>query len=109
MKAILTLAATALLAACAGFPTASTSSTADLARIESGKTTRDDVRKLLGAPYQMSSLPRQSREVWEYHLREGGGGQTMFVYVQFSPDGLAREIMSLPESQVMSTFGGQSH
>ena len=68
------------------------------------------MRKLLGAPFQVSTLPRMSREVWEYHLLENGrSGERMFVYVQFSPDGLAREVTSLPESQVMSTFGGQSY
>jgi outer membrane protein assembly factor BamE (lipoprotein component of BamABCDE complex) len=111
MKTKTTLAffLTLVLAACAGLPTPPTASTEDVATIQSGKTSREDVRKLLGAPIQMSTLPRLSREVWEYRLRhKGGTGELMFVWVQFSPDGMAREILQMPESQVMSTFSGQS-
>ena len=109
MKTILALAAAVLLAACAGMPSPTTASFEEVKRIEFGKTSRDDVRKMLGAPIQVSTLPRQSRDVWEYRLRQNGSsGELMFVWVQFSTDGMAREILSLPESQVMSIFSGQS-
>jgi outer membrane protein assembly factor BamE (lipoprotein component of BamABCDE complex) len=111
MKTLAAAIALTLIAACAGLEPhpGITQGTATLSRIESGKSTRDDVRRLLGAPIQTSSLPRQNREVWEYRMRDNGtSGQMMFVWVQFSPDGLAREVLQVSESSYMGSFTGQS-
>jgi hypothetical protein len=56
-------------------------------------TTREQVRELLGPPGDISRLPRQQREVWEYkwqHYEE-----KRVLWVQFSDDGVVRESMNL--------------
>ena len=58
-----------------------------------GATTRAQVRELLGPPSDISRLPRQEREVWEYkwlHYQE-----RRVLWVQFSDDGIVRESMNL--------------
>jgi outer membrane protein assembly factor BamE (lipoprotein component of BamABCDE complex) len=58
-----------------------------------GTTTRAQVRELLGPPSDISRLPRQEREVWEYkwlHYQE-----RRVLWVQFSDDGIVRESMNL--------------
>lgn len=56
--------------------------------------TRDEVRRLLGPPNEISRLPRQQREVWEYPwihaVREG-----RVLWVQFSDDGIVREAIEM--------------
>src|SRR5947208_6577246 len=39
----------------------------NIAKIRLQTTRRDDVRDLLGTPYQMSSFPRMEREIWQYY------------------------------------------
>lgn len=62
-------------------------------KVSSGMT-RDDVRRLLGPPNEISRLPRQQREVWEYPwihaVREG-----RVLWVQFSDDGIVRETIEM--------------
>jgi len=54
--------------------------------------TRDDVRRLLGPPYEISRLPRQQREVWEYPwLHAAREGRVLFA--QFADDGVVREVI----------------
>ena len=58
-----------------------------------GSSTREQVRELLGPPSDISRLPRQEREVWEYkwlHYQE-----RRVLWVQFSDDGIVRESMNL--------------
>jgi len=55
---------------------------------------RDEVRRLLGPPYEISRLPRQQREVWEYPwLHAAREGRVLFV--QFSDDGVVREAIEI--------------
>ena len=55
---------------------------------------KDEVRRLLGPPNEISRLPRQQREVWEYPwihaVREG-----RVLWVQFSDDGIVREAIEM--------------
>jgi hypothetical protein len=53
--------------------------------------TRDEVRTLLGPPYEVSRLPRQKRDVWDYRWRFAREGRVLFV--QFSDDGIVREVI----------------
>jgi hypothetical protein len=62
----------------------------NLARIEPGKTRREEVQELFGPPAETMAFPRMQRDVWEYRLRHGL--QPYALYVQFSPDGIAREL-----------------
>ena len=56
--------------------------------------TRDEVRRLLGPPYEVSRLPRQQREVWEYPWRHAVRERRV-LFVQFSDDGRVREAIEM--------------
>lgn len=56
--------------------------------------TRDEVRRLLGPPYEVSRLPRQQREVWEYPWRHAVRERRV-LFVQFSDDGVVREAIEM--------------
>lgn len=62
-------------------------------RLATGTTTRQEVRELLGPPFLVSYLPRQKREVWEYQMLETGFKWKLWV--QFSDDGVAREVLQI--------------
>jgi len=51
----------------------------------------DAVRELFGPPREISRLPRQQRNVWEYPWREAR--EPRILWVQFSDDGLLREVI----------------
>src|SRR5258706_1410134 len=55
--------------------------------------TKKEVRELFGPPFFVSSLPRLQREVWEYQLLEVDF--KWHLWVQFSPDGVAREVVQM--------------
>jgi hypothetical protein len=79
-----------------------------VATIEKGKQTKEDVRDLLGPPYRVTLYPRMEREAWTYHMRtNGSSGQEMVLYVQFSPDGIVREVYEFDEraSRAIPGFG----
>ena len=59
---------------------------------------RDEVRELLGPPFEISRLPRQQREVWEYPwLHAAREGRVLFV--QFSDDGIVRETIEMHDDE----------
>lgn len=64
----------------------------NIATLKSGVSRREDVRALLGPPYFVSHFERQQREVWEYKRFEIGERKVLLV--QFSDDGLVREIVN---------------
>jgi hypothetical protein len=71
----------------------------NIAKIVPQTTRRDDVRNLLGPPYVVSSFPRMEREIWQYYVRHfGDPGIPVTLYVQFSPDGVAREVYLIDET-----------
>jgi hypothetical protein len=51
----------------------------------------EEVRQLLGPPREVSHFERQKREVWEYAWRDGP--RARILWVQFSDDGVAREVI----------------
>ena len=61
-----------------------------LRRLKAGASRREEVREVLGPPYRIESLPRQDREVWTYPWQGLTNEEVLFV--QFSPDGVAREL-----------------
>jgi len=93
---VLTLA----LAACTAFPGSNNRlvTDQDIAQLHPGAS-RAEVRDLLGAPQRVESLPRLEREVWTYKtINEGIWRKDLFV--QFSRDGIVREILMLNDAEI---------
>jgi hypothetical protein len=59
---------------------------------------RDEVRELLGPPREISRLPRQQREVWEYPWRHAAS-ELRIMWVQFSDDGVVREVVEMHDHE----------
>lgn len=65
----------------------------NIARLQAGSTTRQEVRELFGPPFETGYLPRQMREVWGYQLLEVDFKWQLWV--QFSDDGVVREVLKM--------------
>ena len=63
-------------------------------RIVAGATSAKQVRELFGPPRSVSRLERQQRDVWEYYMYNAVQVEH-FLYVQFSGDGVVREVLLL--------------
>lgn len=71
----------------------------NVARIVPNASNETDVRSLLGPPYVVTAFPRLNRKAWQYHMRHfGDPGIPVALYVQFSPDGVAREVYLINET-----------
>ena len=71
----------------------------NIARLVPQATRGEEVRQLLGPPYTVTQFPHMEREVWQYYFRHfGDPGVPMSLYVQFSPDGVAREIYLIDDT-----------
>jgi hypothetical protein len=69
-------------------------------------TTREQARVIVGPPWQVSRFERQQREVWEYYMFNAGL-EDYFLYLQFSYDGILREVIMLQEYKPSGgDFGG---
>ncbi|MBI2752869.1 MAG: outer membrane protein assembly factor BamE [Betaproteobacteria bacterium] len=77
----------------------------NLSRIVAGESTRRYVRELLGPPGLTGRLALQPREWWEYKLRDNY--QKRIVWVQFSDDGLVREVLDLLDPEEFSPGDGR--
>jgi outer membrane protein assembly factor BamE (lipoprotein component of BamABCDE complex) len=88
----------ALLAGCASSNNAGSQgpSTADLAKLTTGKTTTDEVKTLLGPPLRVTRFDRMDRNVWEYR-RYHDPMDEHHIAVQFSSDGIVREVLVLKD------------
>jgi outer membrane protein assembly factor BamE (lipoprotein component of BamABCDE complex) len=61
---------------------------ADVAKIVPGKTTKTEVREILGAPARAHQLRAEQGENWEYPYR--GDFERRTFWVEFNPDGTVR-------------------
>lgn len=68
---------------------------ANLTKLVPGSSRNDDVRDLLGPPYRVDAFPRMQREAWTYKMLAGYAPKDL--YVQFSPDGVVREVMLMDD------------
>ena len=68
---------------------------ANLAKIVPGSSTAAQVRELLGPQPTTSSLTRLQRDVWEYRM--GDGSTPYILWVQFSADGIVREVIKMKD------------
>ena len=62
-----------------------------MAKVVAGVTTASQARELLGPPYRVTRLPLLQREVSDYLFYDGMGVKQV-LSLQFSPDGIVREI-----------------
>ena len=62
-------------------------------RIRRDTWTMQDVRALLGPPEQVTRFERQKRDVWTYRWRDYADRRVL--YVQFSYDGIVREVLDM--------------
>jgi outer membrane protein assembly factor BamE (lipoprotein component of BamABCDE complex) len=74
---------------------------ANVARLSPGLSRSDDVRDLFGPPYMVNNFSRMQREVWTYNIY-GKISQPMNLFVQFSGDGVVREVMMLDDPRFAS-------
>jgi hypothetical protein len=61
--------------------------------VQIGTSTMNDVRELFGPPHQITRFDRLKRTIWEYRMFDNP--LDWLVYVQFSDDGIAREVLQL--------------
>ena len=80
----------------------------NLAKLIPGTWTRKEVRELFGPPGDSVRFARLQREVWSY--KYFGGHQQRIIYVQFSDDGVVREVMDMidPADEMKRTGQGWS-
>jgi hypothetical protein len=69
----------------------------NVAKIERNKSTADDVRELMGPPYTAMNFARMQRDIWEYRYHSLQSTVPYALYVQFSPDGVAREVYQMSD------------
>lgn len=65
------------------------------ARIINGKTTRDEVRRLLGRPAEERFLPRKRETVWDYRYLDLG--QPYIFRIGFTEAGVVTDSVRIPE------------
>ena len=65
----------------------------NLASIAAGVSTHEDVSALFGPPGRTGYLPLQEREWWEYKYFDYE--QRRVIWVQFSSDGIVREVLDM--------------
>lgn len=66
-------------------------------KLVAGTTTEKQVRELLGPPGSISTMERQARKVWEYKMLEEP--TLMILWVQFSSDGVVREVLYMRDPE----------
>jgi hypothetical protein len=62
-----------------------------IAKLESGVSRREDVRALLGPPYETARFERLKREVWSY--KRFVISERRVLWVQFSDDGVVQGVI----------------
>ncbi|MGA8049952.1 MAG: hypothetical protein WCA09_07220 [Burkholderiales bacterium] len=67
-------------------------------KVQVGESTMNDVRELLGPPHSVTRFDRLQRIVWEYRLSEPPF--LWLLEVQFSYDGVVREVMKLRDPEM---------
>ena len=78
----------------------------NLKKLVPGVTTTAEVREQFGPPGKANRFDRQQRDVWEYRMA-GYGDEPYFLDVQFSNDGIVREVYFLKD--MYRDQGGRRH
>jgi outer membrane protein assembly factor BamE (lipoprotein component of BamABCDE complex) len=74
-----------------------------LAQVTPGKSTKAQVKALLGTPWRVvqfndcgEAMPGQSDETWDYRGRDAGG--TFRVHIEFDDGGVAHLVAKVPDN-----------
>ena len=70
----------------------------NIARIERGRTTADQVLDLVGPPYRVDQFARMEREIWTYKMQVFPFPKALFV--QLSPDRVVREVYYMDDPEI---------
>jgi len=79
---------------------------ANLAKLQIGKSTKEDVKAILGPPFSVYQLPRVQREGWEYYMFQDT--RPKVTYVQFDPSGRVSEVMQIDDPFYQSRGAGHA-
>jgi outer membrane protein assembly factor BamE (lipoprotein component of BamABCDE complex) len=80
---------------------------ANYAKIIPNTTRAEQVRDLLGPPWQVVHFAREDRDTWTWHIKRfGDPGIPMSLNVQMSPDGVVRGVFFIDESTGNRSFLG---
>lgn len=79
----------------------------NIAKIVAGAWTKKDVRELLGPPALAGRLAFKAREWWEYKFREFPDYENRVLWVQFSEDGVVREVFETLDPGYVRPAGAQ--
>ena len=74
--------------------------TDNLGKMVRGSWSASQVRDLLGPPFEVHQLPRQEQQVWTYWMN--GTTWPKHLYVQFSKDGILRDVIYVDDPDVRS-------
>jgi hypothetical protein len=80
----------------------------NLVRLVRGVTTRAQAREIVGPPWRTAGFERQQREVWEYYMYNVEQVD-YFLYLQFSYDGILREVIMLEDYKTSGPGDYSSH
>jgi hypothetical protein len=78
----------------------------NIARLYRDTTTREQAREIVGPPWRTARFERQGREVWEYYMFNADLYE-YFLYLQFSYDGILREVMMIKDYTKEPGGGGK--
>jgi hypothetical protein len=76
---------------------------ANIGRLQTDKTTKDEVRELLGPPYRITREPLKPYDVWEYPWRNVS--ERRILWVSFSDDGIARDVIEMHDFEAEPPSG----
>jgi hypothetical protein len=79
---------------------------ANVAKVVRGTTTAREVRELFGPPVTTVRFPRLERDVWEYNVDPGS--TPAVLQVQFSYDGIVREVFKMRDFSTEAASGAGS-
>ena len=79
----------------------------NIARLKPGVSRADDVRDLLGPPFEPMKAPLREREIWTYPMRFPGAPIPRWFLAQFSPDGVLRETWTIDDPNHVPPDGGR--
>jgi hypothetical protein len=79
---------------------------ANIAKLVLGTTTSKEVRELFGPPILVTHFSRLQRDVWEYPMDTAT--MPYVLYVQFSSDGIVREVFKIKDYTAEPPSGSDS-